>query len=87
MKKIIILDTYPSTKEHLECLNECIDRLSGKGYDLMITSHYPVPLHIQEKVDYYLFDKENTMTPNEVVEYALELNNKIYLKIIKGDPQ
>jgi hypothetical protein len=27
----------------------------------------------------------NTMTPNEVVEYAIELNNKIYSKIIKGD--
>ena len=29
----------------------------------------------------------DTMTPNEVVDYAIELNNRIYLKIIKGDPQ
>lgn len=29
----------------------------------------------------------NTMTPNEVVDYAIELNNKIYSKIIKGEPQ
>ena len=27
----------------------------------------------------------NTMTPNEVVDYAMELNNKIFSKIIKGD--
>lgn len=26
----------------------------------------------------------NTMTPDQVVEYAKELNNKIYHKIIKG---
>lgn len=25
------------------------------------------------------------LTPNEVVEYAIELNNKIFSKIIKGD--
>lgn len=25
------------------------------------------------------------MTPNEVVEYAIDLNNKIFSKIIKGD--
>ena len=25
------------------------------------------------------------MTPNEVVEYAIELNNKIFSKIIKGE--
>ena len=81
MKKIIILDTYPSTKEHLECLNECIDRLSGKGYDLMITSHYPVPLHIQEKVDYYLFDKENTMTPNELMTYIWMSTESFYLQV------
>jgi hypothetical protein len=29
----------------------------------------------------------NTMSPNEVVDYAIELNNKIYFKIIKGDNQ
>lgn len=25
------------------------------------------------------------MTPNQVVDYAIELNNKIFSKIIKGD--
>ena len=25
------------------------------------------------------------LTPNEVVDYAIELNNKIFSKIIKGD--
>lgn len=27
----------------------------------------------------------DTMTPNQVVDYAIELNNKIFSKIIKGD--
>jgi hypothetical protein len=27
----------------------------------------------------------NTMTPDEVVDYAIQLNNKIYFKIIKGE--
>ena len=27
----------------------------------------------------------NTMTPDEVVDYAIQINNKIYFKIIKGE--
>lgn len=27
----------------------------------------------------------NSMTPDEVVDYAIDLNNKIYSKIIKGE--
>lgn len=81
MKKIIIIDAYPNTQEHIDCLNECVDRLSGKGYDLMITSHYPVPYYIQEKVDYCIFDKENILIPYNLTPYSWMTNESFYLKV------
>jgi len=71
MKKIIIIGTYPNDDYKVNMLNECIDRVKPLGYDIMVVSHYPIPLEIQSKVDYVLYDKENTIvgkgyTPNYV---------------------
>lgn len=47
-------------------LSECIDRVSNIGYDIMLVSHYPVPDYIQNKVNFYIFDKENPLEPPEL---------------------
>lgn len=81
MKKLIIIDTYPNTEEHIDCLNECVDRLSGKGYDLMVVSHYPVPLDAQKKVDYCIYDKENILIPYNLTPYSWMSNESFYLQV------
>lgn len=81
MKKVIIIDTYPDTKENIDCLNECLDRLSGKGYDLMLVSHYPVPVDIQKRVEYCIFDKENTLIPYNLTPYSWMANESFYLQV------
>jgi hypothetical protein len=65
MKRIIIIDTYPSGLRESEILSECIDSLKPLGYDIMITSHYPINMDISSKVNYVVFDKENTFLPPE----------------------
>ena len=50
MKKIIIISSYATTPEKEKTLNECIDKVSHKGYDVMLTSHYPVPDYAQPAV-------------------------------------
>jgi hypothetical protein len=66
MKKIIIIGTYPSNDKNELMLSECIDNLSNIGYHLMIVSHYPIPAHIQNKVNYCVYDKENILLPYEM---------------------
>lgn len=66
MKKIIIIGTYPSSKNSEKMLSDCVDILSNTEYDLMIVSHYPIPTYIQEKVDYTLYDKENILLPYDL---------------------
>lgn len=65
MKKIIIIGTYPSNQLNESILAKCVDSLTGKGYDLMLVSHYPVPDYIQRKVNYYIYDKENSLLSYE----------------------
>jgi hypothetical protein len=65
-KKIIIISTYPSTEYAEEILMSCINSVSNKGYDIMVVSHYPLPVYIQEKINYYIYDKENTKLPFEL---------------------
>jgi hypothetical protein len=66
MKNIIIVGTYPSTEYNEKMLDECISALTNKGYDIMIVSHYPAPQYIQEKVQFYIFDTDNTLDPAEL---------------------
>jgi hypothetical protein len=65
MKRIIIIDTYPSGLRESEILSQCVDSLKPLGYDIMITSHLPVNVDISNKVNYVIYDKENTFLPPE----------------------
>lgn len=64
-KDIIIIGSYANTPEKVDMLNECIDRVRPLGYDIMLVSHYPIPFEIQEKVDYFIYDKENVKQSGE----------------------
>ena len=63
MKKLIIIDTFITSKKIEKTLNNCVDRLKDNGYDLMVVSHKPIPKYIQDKLDYFIFDKDNTLLP------------------------
>ena len=66
MKKIIIISSYATTPEREKTLNDCIDKVCNKGYDVMLTSHYPVPDYIQRKVNYCIYDSENILLPYSI---------------------
>jgi hypothetical protein len=90
MKKIIIIGTYPNTKDKENMLSDCIDRLSRIGYDLMIVSHYPIPEYIQNKVDFIIYDKENTLEPYHLTpvyhyyadDFTVEVSNQGHITTV-----
>jgi hypothetical protein len=85
MRKIIIISSYASTPEKEKTLNECIDKVLNKGYDVMLTSHYPVPDYIQKKVNYCIYDSDNILLPynispsfwidNDIFELEVNINS------------
>lgn len=66
MRKIIIISSYATTLEKEKTLNDCIDKVLNKGYDVMLTSHYPVPDYIQKKVNYCIYDSDNILLPYNI---------------------
>jgi hypothetical protein len=62
---IIIIHSYPNTEKQMSVLSECIDILNKTDYHLMLVSHYPVPPEVYKKVNYFIFDEDNTLLPEE----------------------
>lgn len=60
MKNLFIIDTYPSTTEQKKILGECVNRLKNIDFDILIISHIPIPIEIQNLVDYIVYDEDNS---------------------------
>lgn len=69
MKTLFIIDTYPSTPRQLEILNECIDAIKEIDVDIMIVSHLPIDAATSEKVNYVIYDKDNSFLPPEYTPF------------------
>lgn len=65
MKKLFVIGAYPNSKKKEDILKKEILSLKHLDYDIMIVSHYPVSKEIQLMVDYYLYDKNQNLTPQK----------------------
>ena len=61
-KELIVIGTYPNTKIREDLTIECIESAKKLERPIMLVSHYPVSLGIQEMVDHYVYDKHNPLT-------------------------
>jgi hypothetical protein len=68
MKEIFILSCWPDNKHKEEQLLTLIAKLKKLGKEILIASHYPVPNFIINQVDYYIYDKTNTIYTNKTLE-------------------
>jgi hypothetical protein len=61
MKDLIIIGSHCPDFERQEILNKCVDYLKSirTDFDILISSHVPIPEFISNKVDYVFYDKNN----------------------------
>lgn len=69
MKRIIIISSYPSGQREIDILNRCIDGFKPMGYDIMIVSHLPIDEQTAKKVQYTIYDSNNTFLPAEYTPF------------------
>jgi hypothetical protein len=69
MKTLIVIGAYPNTPKKEKVLIDEIESLRGLGYDFMLVSHYPVSTEIQKMVDYYIYEKNQILTPLDKTTY------------------
>jgi hypothetical protein len=81
MKKLLIINTYPKTKKQKTVLKDCIKSLKSFDWDILVVSHYPIPLDIQEMVSYCIYDKNNLFVPPEITPHIFSSNEFFESKI------
>ena len=65
MKNIIIINSYANTEEKVNLLLNYVKQVKKTNYDILLTSHLPLPPNIVALVNYYIYDKENFLLPKE----------------------
>lgn len=75
MKKIFIIDTYPKTEKQKKILGECIESIKLIGWDILLVSHFPVSEEIQERVTYFIYDKNNSFVPPNITPHTFLSNS------------
>jgi autotransporter strand-loop-strand O-heptosyltransferase len=58
---VFVIDCWTDTIEKENTLCELIDKIKVFNVPIILCGHYPVKNYIQEKVDYYIFDKNNDL--------------------------
>ena len=59
MKDLIFITVYCPTEEQEKQLEKCVDSVLGCGKHIALISHSHIPIHIQKKCQYYVYDYNN----------------------------
>jgi hypothetical protein len=81
MKKIFIVDAYPSSPAKMNTLCDCIRVLKKTDYAIMVVSHCPVSEEVQYLADYVVYDKNNLMLPSNLTPFHVSQTDFFYAYI------
>jgi hypothetical protein len=84
MKKLIVIGAYPNTPKKNEVLINQLNSLNPLkllGFDFMLITHYPVLDTIQTMVDYYIYDKYQTLTPLDKTTYFWFKTDNFFIRL------
>ena len=62
MKDLIFISAYCPTEEQEKSLDRCVDSIRKHGFHIVLISHSHIPIHIQKKCEYYLYDHYNDVS-------------------------
>jgi len=62
MKDLIFVTAYCPTEKQEQLLEKCVDSVINCGFHVALISHSHVPIHIQKKCHYYVYDYNNDIS-------------------------
>lgn len=78
MRECFVITSYCDTDEKLNILKSTIKNIKEFGVDVLIHAHYPLPIEIQNDVNYYI-NSENFIDRSRALFFWIKKNNyKIY---------
>ena len=66
-------DCWPDTPAKMDTLRETIKQIHGFGYEVVVTSHWPLPVDILELADYFVYEKKDILSGDDHPVYWRQL--------------
>lgn len=76
-KNVIIISSYTSNDSINKITLDCIKSIKQLGYDIILTSHAPIPIDLQNEVNYAIYDKNNLLTYHDYYAFYNYDDNEI----------
>ena len=76
MKDLIFITAYCETQKQEDLLERCINSVTKCGFHIALLSHSHIPIHIQKKCQYYMYDYNNDISK----DYNLFGHKTFYFK-------
>jgi glycosyltransferase involved in cell wall biosynthesis len=61
-KTAVVITTYCINDVINKITLDCIGAIKKQGYDIILTSHAPIPIELQKEVDHCIYDSNNLLT-------------------------
>lgn len=91
MNDLVFITAYCPTVEQEISLERCVDSILKCGLHIALISHTHIPIHIQKKCNYYIYDYENDISDdsslmgyNYFKHEAFEIISKYFSKYFYG---
>ena len=78
-KDLIIINAHTPDFEREELMRSFISQIDKTNYDLMVVSHTKIPDDVLNKVEYFIFDKENELLTDLNSKFPLFFQNSNFL--------
>jgi hypothetical protein len=78
MRDLIFITAYCETQKQEEVLERCVNSVIKCGLHIALLSHSHIPLHIQKKCQYYMYDYNNDISKdyNLLGHTTFQIDNK-----------
>ena len=60
-KNLVVILSHCNDEEKLKVLEDNIKKLKLEGFDILLTTHIPLPQNTQSQVEYLIYDKSNPL--------------------------
>jgi len=69
MKPLLIIDAFVKDITNEKTLHEFLDSVKTIGDDVLLMSNTQIPISIQDKINYFFYDKRNQLFKEKYLEY------------------
>ena len=80
---LIIINAYPDTVERRTILKNSLEQFKKTNKEILLVTHYPADIEIQQLVDYFIYDRRNEMLDTSMLNWYQ--NGKFYFQTCSGE--